>query len=470
MELILVLSGVIERKERFSSNGKTNLNIGRESANDICLDSRGVSRYHCRLSLIDNQWHIEDLGSRNGIQLLRASAKNSVSLRSASTILQHDDVIEVGEAKLAVRFCHPYSHETELISCKGSNDATAVLAGQGEPTHNQMPMHEYNTIHPVSGTPVASDASRVNCSSDFFSTNIAVHSEPSKVLRPPFQFRDFHVTRKIGEGGMGEVFAANRGADTKVERFAIKFLRNQEGASELDCARFLREMDIATRLRHRAIVECIDCGEVDGRLFIVMPFCAGGNLAEFLSRVGRLELRRGLRLIDRLLAGLEHAHSQGIVHRDVKPSNVLLAKSSKAGHKYLPKISDFGLAKSYLLAGNSGMTVNGTVGGSWPYMPREQLTNFRFVTPQSDIWSMGALLYECLTLRTPRVATAGADPIRVVMDSVIEPIESFLPDLSEAIRQVVMKSLATDPSERFEDASQMRAALRSASESVGIAL
>jgi serine/threonine protein kinase len=165
---------------------------------------------------------------------------------------------------------------------------------------------------------------------------------------------------------------------------------------------------------------------------------------------------------------MEQAHATGIVHRDLKPCNVLLARDSN--RKYVPKISDFGLAKSYLLAGDSGMTVNGTVGGSWGYMPKEQLTNFRFVSPQSDVWSLGAILYECLTLKLPRPLQPGIDPIRVVLDSKLIPIQKVLPDIPNSIARFVMKSLSVDIADRFKDAQQMRAALHTAASVEGVEL
>ncbi len=267
---------------------------------------------------------------------------------------------------------------------------------------------------------------------------------------------------------MGEVYLAARQSSSQRPDLAIKFLRSQHALSADDRARFMREMQISVQLKHPSIIACVDCGEEDGQPFIVMPYCSGGNLAELLKRSGPLTLRRSLRLLDRLLAGVEHAHNAGIVHRDLKPFNVLLAKDD-AG-KYSPKISDFGLAKSYLLAGESGMTVNGTVGGSWGYMPREQLTNFRFVSPHSDVWSLGAILYECLTGKLPRPLQAGVEPIRVVLESKIVPIQELLPTIPRGIAEFIEKSLATESADRYQDAGVMRTTLKSVAAALHIEL
>lgn len=425
--------------------------VGRLPTCDLVLNARGVSRQHARVGFFNNQWTVEDLGSTNGLQLLRMASGETLELKSISTHLEHGDELVVGEARLRVELTladattellipqHP-DLDTELLVPAPSSNSSPVSATR-EPSPKVIPNAE--SLPPALA--------------DFYSarTTAEVPSEPQL----PYRFRNYQIEKKIGEGGMGEVFLASvPGKESSSRELAIKFLRSQRGVSDQDRARFVREMEISAQLKHASIVECIDCGQEDGQAFIVMPYCSGGNLAELLARTGKLNLRRSLRLLDRLLAGVEQAHQAGIVHRDLKPSNVLLARDSRK--TYVPKISDFGLAKSYLLAGESGMTVNGTVGGSWAYMPKEQLTNFRFVSPQSDVWSLGAILYECLTQKLPRPRKPGVDPIRVVLDSEIVSIEGLLPDLPECVVQFIMKALSPETVDRYQDASQMRTALR----------
>lgn len=230
----------------------------------------------------------------------------------------------------------------------------------------------------------------------------------------------------------------------------------------------MREIEIALQLKHPSIVESYDFGEEHGELFFVMEYCAGGNLREVLDRSAPLSVRRTLRLLDRVLAGVEEAHSRNIVHRDLKPSNILL--HSEQNRRYIPKVGDFGLAKNYLLAGESGLTASGSIGGSWKYMPKEQLLNFRFVSPQSDIWSLGAIVYECLTNRLPRGLNPDADPIKQILNADTIPITSHLPELPKPIVRFVMKSISVQPEERFRDAGQMRKVLQQTASSSGIDL
>jgi len=286
-------------------------------------------------------------------------------------------------------------------------------------------------------------------------------------FKVPGEFRNYWLEKRIGVGGMGEVFLA-RETKSPVQKWAIKFLKPQAELTEMDRARFVREMEIAINMQNNALIRCVDCGDENGQLFIVMDYCNGGNLHELLKRSGRLSTRRAVRLMDRLLAGVDFAHELGIVHRDLKPSNILLHK--EVGGKYVPKISDFGLAKSYLQAGESGMTVNGSVGGSWAYMPKEQLTNFRFVSPQSDVWSLGAILYECLTLRLPRPMEKGSDPIRTILESKVVPIQEIVSDMHQELAKFVMKCLSRETEDRFKDAGTMRVALKLTAKKVGIEL
>ncbi len=428
--------------------------IGREPNSDLVLNDRGVSRQHGRIEFVKSQWRIEDLGSTNGLQLLRAASGQRLDLKSTSMHLEHGDEIVVGEARLRIELPVCTNAETDLLVPQQPVVETELLVPASSANSNPMRSAQTRT-RSQELIPNAEHPSAVHA--NFYSalTTAAGPSAP----RLPYRFRNYQIEKKIGEGGMGEVFLASAlGKSSSSRELAIKFLRNQHGISNEDRARFIREMEISAQLKHVSIVECVDCGEEDGQAFIVMPFCSGGNLAELLKRTGKLNLRRSLRLLDRLLAGVEHAHRAGIVHRDLKPFNVLLAKDSQ--NKYLPKISDFGLAKSYLLAGESGMTVNGTVGGSWAYMPKEQLTNFRFVSPQSDVWSLGAIVYECLTGELPRPMKPGADPIRVILASEIVAIDALLPSVPKRVARFIMKALSPETVERYTDAGQMRAALR----------
>ena len=163
--------------------------------------------------------------------------------------------------------------------------------------------------------------------------------------------------------------------------------------------RHFREIENMRRLRHQHIVNFLDYGSVGGVFYILLEYCEGGNVSDLMSRHGgRFGLDEARPIMLQVMEGLAYAHKKGFVRRDLKPQNILLTG------KEIPltaKIADMGLAKNFAQAGLSGMTATGSFAGSFPFMPREQVTNFKFVKPVSDVWSMGATFYNILTDQFP---------------------------------------------------------------------
>jgi tRNA A-37 threonylcarbamoyl transferase component Bud32 len=399
-------------------------------------------------------------------------------------LLERSTQVRIGEAQLEIKIA--VSDQTEIIQLEGlekhaagsqSSALDKLVKADGKPAVDKG-THIF-TVPPSQPTsPRSSNSNKSNS----VKSNSSIARLEAKDTPPendscttldhscdpslPRIFRDYNILKSIGMGGMGHVFLANRVA--RKEPVALKFLKPQGNDSDLNRARFLREMEITSSLQHSSIVQLIECGDEDGQLFIAMEYCNGGNLAELLRRTRQLTFRRAVRLMDRLLAGVELAHAEGIVHRDLKPQNIILHKDS-AG-KFRPKITDFGLAKSYLQAGESGMTTNGTVGGSWPYMPMEQLTNFRFVSPSSDVWSLGAIFYESITGRLPREHHPGMDPIRAILNSRIIPLEQLLPSAPVPLSRFIYQCLDDDATKRFANGAAMRVALRNLASKLEIEL
>ncbi len=478
--LKLTVSLTAENPQSFQFNSPQLIVIGRDATCDIVVDARGVSRQHCAIEARDDHWELIDLQSTNGVMLNGNLLRNSLKGEEPqSPILRNGDKLGLGTVTIAIEI-QPWSrpidpeNATEIIEPpqigKGSQ-STAEQAVVRLP--NENPMNRKKTValsspkpsgKSTKKSPSRREASNKSADHDGSAT---LEFTPTHANPLPRDFRNYRLLERVGAGGMGEVFLAIE-REASERQLAIKLLKPENEMSPNDRARFVREMEITLNLKHPSLIQCVNCGEEAGQLYIVMEYCNGGNLAELLQRSGKLTLRRSVRLMDRLLAGVDHAHQMGIVHRDLKPSNVLLHREN--GGKYLPKISDFGLAKSYLKAGDSGMTVNGSVGGSWAYMPKEQLTNFRYVSPQSDVWSLGAILYETMTMRLPRIFAPGEDPIRVILESKVVPIRDLLPDIHPALDNFMMKALAKEPEDRFKSAGSMRSALRKVAEIVGIEL
>jgi len=469
--------------------------IGKAPDSGLQVEAKGVSRKHCQLEGTQQGWTIIDLGSTNGISINgnAIAGPNQPAMKQPIPLCDGDEIV-IGDAILRMQIESKNEEHTEILVPKQfvgkgeahtefltPNQAQHAMSGSKPATGGSNSAKEQKSANQTSANPmnrpktVLVSTPKEAKSSLPKSTDRLLDRAASDegMLTSPFafkvpgDFRNYRLEKRIGVGGMGEVFLV-REVTSPSQEWAIKFLKPQAELSEMDRARFLREMEIAMNMQNNALIRCVDCGDEDGQLFIVMDYCNGGNLHELLKRSGKLTARRAVRLMDRLLAGVDFAHELGIVHRDLKPSNILLHKD--AGGKYLPKISDFGLAKSYLQAGDSGMTVNGSVGGSWAYMPKEQLTNFRFVSPQSDVWSLGAILYECLTLKLPRPMEKGSDPIRTILESKVVPIQEVASDIHQDLAKFIMKCLARETEDRFKDAGTMRSALKLTAIKAGIEL
>jgi pSer/pThr/pTyr-binding forkhead associated (FHA) protein len=446
----------------FSSN--RTFSIGRDKSCDVVLEARGVSKRHCELVASESGWSVRDLGSTNGVLVNSKRLLTDRKQPNHASILKQGDRVQIGEAILRIEFDSTGGDKTEILilSSEKDNSDSSQRSGAGGNT-------SYHPMKPVK-TFVAGKGSISKPSNGRRKEASAIQSTPANLDCSEMtqdearrEFRDYLLMQRIGSGGMGEVWLARKKSKDS-EECAIKFLKHgqDQSTAEQDRRRFAREMQIATSMNHPAVVRCVDCGQDDENLFIVMEYCDGGNLGELLRRTGKLSERRAIRLLDRLLGGIAHAHELGIVHRDLKPSNILLQRTK--GGKYVPKIADFGLAKYYLLAGDSGMTVQGSVGGSWNYMPKEQLTDFRFVSPRSDVWSVAAMFFETLTLTLPRPSKRGVDPIRTILGSKHVSLGEAMPDAHPELVQFVDRCLDPVPENRFEDAIAMRKGLRRVAE------
>jgi serine/threonine protein kinase len=273
----------------------------------------------------------------------------------------------------------------------------------------------------------------------------------------PSQLAGYVLDKVLGKGGMGVVYRA-RSKENATDSIALKVILTDSVADENVVKRVLREIGIGLDLSHKRVVRVLAHGSIGNLFYVAMELCDGGSLERLLKRHGgRLPMDKAIRLMAMCLEGLEYLHQRNLVHRDLKPANILLQKGRDG--KLHPKISDFGLAKCFELAGLSGMTATGYFGGSWHYMPREQMTNFKFVGPVSDVWSFGATFYEVLTGQRAREFPPKRDPIQVVLQDDAVPIQTRDPSIPRPLAEIIDRALASDPEHRYPDAGAMRRAL-----------
>jgi serine/threonine-protein kinase len=259
----------------------------------------------------------------------------------------------------------------------------------------------------------------------------------------------YELEELVGTGGMSTVFRAR---DLQLERrVAIKILHERYVDDAEYLERFRREARLVARLSHPNIVTVIDRGDDSGRQYIVFEHVEGENLKELVTRTGRLPARRALELVIPVADGLAFAHEHGLVHRDVKPQNVLLSSEGEV------KVTDFGIARS--LDVEHGVTQTGTVLGTSEYLAPEQASG-EPVSPATDEYSLGVVLWELLTGEVP---FTGENFVAVALRHVNEPTPSLReqrPDLSPRLAAAVERALAKDPARRFPSMSALAAELR----------
>jgi eukaryotic-like serine/threonine-protein kinase len=257
----------------------------------------------------------------------------------------------------------------------------------------------------------------------------------------------YEVGATLGSGGMATVYA---GRDSLLDRpVAIKMLAEKYAGDDSFVERFQREARAAAGLNHRNIVSVYDTGDTDGRHYIVMELVDGETLAEVLKREGPLSPSRVARIGSSVARALQAAHDQGLVHRDVKPGNVMITPAGDV------KVTDFGIARA---VSDHTLTETGAVIGTAHYLSPEQVAG-KAATPSSDVYSVGAVMYEMLAGQKP---FTGETQIAVAMKRLTEdppPIGSVRKDVPASVARVIDHALERDPTVRFSTADQMRLAL-----------
>ncbi len=271
----------------------------------------------------------------------------------------------------------------------------------------------------------------------------------------------YEIVRVIGRGGMGTVYEALN--TTIGKRVAMKFVDAQTAQSKESIARFQREAEAASAVESAHIVEIFDSGVADdGIPYIVMELLRGEDLGHRIKRCGRLEIGEAVHIVAQILRGLHRAHEAGIVHRDLKPDNIFLV--DRDDDQSFAKILDFGISKVQRQDGVPvhTLTRQGTVLGTPFYMSPEQAQALPDIDGRTDLWSVGAILYECLTGRPPYSGTSYEQVIVNICMHDAEDVRTHNPGVSEAIARVIARSLARDRLERFATAREVLEALKAA--------
>jgi len=260
---------------------------------------------------------------------------------------------------------------------------------------------------------------------------------------------NYTVDREIGSGGMATVYLAQ---DLKHDRkVALKVLK-PDLAAVMGTERFLSEIRTTANLTHPHILPLFDSGEADGFLFYVMPYVEGENLRQRLDRDGQLPIDEAVGIAGHVADALDSAHRQGVIHRDLKPANILFLDGE-------PVVSDFGIALAGMEAGGTRLTQTGASIGTPQYMSPEQVTGDWEVDGRSDVYALGAVLYEMLTGEVPHTGkTAQAILARMLSESPT-PIGELRDTVPDQVEAAVHRSLAKTPADRFKTAAEFATAI-----------
>ncbi len=260
-------------------------------------------------------------------------------------------------------------------------------------------------------------------------------------------FAGYRIDEVVGRGGMGVIY---RATESRPEReVALKVVAPELTADPDFRKRFIHESQIAASIEHPHVVPVLRVGEVDGTLFIAMRYIRGRDLAAILAAEGRLDVARAARIVDQVADALDTAHELGLVHRDVKPANILIEERRRGVHAYL---TDFGLTKSFAVSG--GLTSTGVVVGTTDYMAPEQWEGGR-LDARVDVYSLGCVLFEALTATVPYTRDGHAARMYAHMNAPPPTVSDRAPEIPQRFDGIIARALAKRPDDRFPSAGDL---------------
>src|SRR4051794_37504714 len=270
----------------------------------------------------------------------------------------------------------------------------------------------------------------------------------------------FELIAPIGVGGMAAVLRAR---DTQLDRFvALKILPPEMARDPENVRRFHQEARAAAKLDHENIARVFFCGEDQGLHFIAFEYVEGDNLRVILEKRSRLPVGEAVGYLLQIATGLEHAASRGVVHRDVKPSNIIITPAGRA------KLVDMGLARSLEPHPDNGLTQSGVTLGTFDYISPEQALEPREADSRSDIYSLGCTFYHMLTGRPPVPEGTAARKLDHHQHVVPTDPRQLAPEIPDEVAAIVMRMMAKDPADRFQHPAHVMQALAKPAEKLGI--
>ncbi|HIE99788.1 MAG TPA: FHA domain-containing protein [Planctomycetes bacterium] len=378
----------------FTFSQQDSLLLGRSSKAHLRIDGdQHISRNHCLIEVQPPKCHIVDLDSANGTYVNEE--------RVTDRWLNDGDTIRGGETQIAVHL----------------GNGAAV---------------------PQQSTPAELGATCL----------LTAVSQSEQVA-------EFLLLCEVGHGSMGVVYKAEHVVTGQI--VALKLLSSELCFNEKMMQVFVREAEILQELSHRRIIRCVETGADDGRLYIAMEFVDGIDLDDVLKPLSlKKRTHVVLGLMRQILDGLAYAHGRNLVHRDIKPRNLLVSKDNG---RLNARLADFGLAKNFADAGMSQISSEHEIKGTLSYIAPEQIVNCRFAKPTADIFSVGATMYKLISGKTIYNLSDHETPIATILNEGPVPLRERAPDVPRSVSKIVDRALAAEPGDRFQSAEQMRRAI-----------
>jgi len=426
--ILRVIAGPHQGSE-FVYDEHNTLLVGRGSQAQLRLkEDLHFSRNHFRLEINPPDCYLMDLRSRNGTFVNGD--------RVSDRFLKHGDVVSGGrtQMKVSIEASRSQVIPTPALPVEIPKAAVPIVPVSAVAPPASDPRTGPNEPRSQSAQKSAPDSEQT-----------AVHID------------GYQIHEQIGAGDLGKVYRATRQATG--ELCALKVISPAARADEKAIQSFLREAAILNQLQHANIVRMNEMGASGSELFMSTEFLATLDWQELSARWSPAQkIRIACGLMAQVLGALDYAHGRSLVHRDVKPGNILIFRSPDG--KLAAKLADFGLAKQYTTAGMSQMTREGDVIGSLPFMSPEQFINSREAKPTCDIYSAGATLYWMLSGQEPIVLANHPCKFLAILEDPPVPLRQRCPDVPLALEQLVHRALEKTPEKRFGSTAEMRQQLR----------
>jgi len=413
-------------------SGKT---LGRSKTADIPLDDPLLSRQHIKVSIQDGVARISDLKSSNGTFL------NGEKIAEARIV--DGDRIKIGGHVFHIEVLPPGAAVSGGAGSLAAAVAGTASVSEGPPLILRGELRFCSTC----GRALAHEA--------------VVERVPGEVLcpdcaeggtAPGHLIEGFELLEKIGEGKLGPVYKARH--LTLMKQVAIKVIRSERAVDEQCLRRFMREAKIGGRLFHPHIVEMYDAAVSDGHYYISLELIDGETLDQRIRREGPLPPADVVHVGTRVADALRYAFEHGVVHRNVRPSNIFIGRRGEV------KLGDFGLAKSLDETDARIVTPPGVGKGTLFYSPPEQLIDARKADQRADVYGLAATLYHALAGRPPFDAPQVGEAIQNVLEGRLVPLEQARPDCPRDLAAVIGYALAREPERRYPSPGDFLAALR----------